>query len=364
MTTDRMTSPRTLAAVAVVALAGILVVLYAWELPPFRSAVQTTEDAYVRGSITIIAPKVDGYVAQVLVKDFDSVAAGQVLVRLDDANYQQKLEQARATLAAQEANLANFVQSKRAREAGVQSGEAAIATADAQRINSDAQLARTIADERRVDALVADGSISVRERDQTQGLLRQAEAVQKQAQAAALQARAGLAVARQDLEAVIVNRRVIEANVASARAAVRLAEIDLEHTNVRAPQAGRVGEIGVKLGQYATPGSQLMALVPATVWVIANFKEAQTARMATGQPASVRVDALGDEELHGHVESLAPATGSEFSVIRADNATGNFTKIPQRLPVRIVLDVPAADAGRLRPGLSVIAHVDTSRAGS
>jgi len=158
-----MTTPlRTLAIVVAVALVGVAAVLYAWDLPPFSSAIQTTEDAYVRGSVTLIAPKVDGYVEQVLVKDFDTVSAGQLLVKLDDANYQQKLQQARATLAAQEANLANFVQSRRAKEAELLSRDAAIETADAQRVNSDAQLARTLADERRVDALVSDGSISIR----------------------------------------------------------------------------------------------------------------------------------------------------------------------------------------------------------
>ncbi|ALV07346.1 HlyD family secretion protein [Roseateles depolymerans] len=359
-----MIPARTFVLVTVPALLGVLAVLYAWELPPFRSDVQTTEDAYVRGSITIIAPKVDGYVAQVLVKDFEDVRAGQLLVKLDDGNYAQKLEQAKATLAAQEANLANFIQSRRAKEATLLGSEAAVAMAQAQRVNSEAQLERAWADEHRVNALVADGSLSIRERDQTHGLLRQAEATQKQAKAAQLQAAANRALARQDLQAVIVNRRVIEANVASARAAVKLAEIDLEHTNIRAPQAGRVGEVGVKLGQYATPGSQMMALVPSRLWVIANYKEAQTAHMSPGQPASVRVDALGDKVLRGHVESLAPATGSEFSVIRADNATGNFTKIPQRVPVRIVLELAKEDADRLRPGLSVVASVDTRKAGS
>lgn len=355
---------RTFVSVAAPALLGVLSVLYAWELPPFRSDVQTTEDAYVRGSITIIAPKVDGYVAQVLVKDFEEVKAGQLLVKLDDSNYAQKLEQARALLAAQEANLANFIQSRRAKEATVQSSEAAVAMAQAQLVNSQAQLERAVADERRVTALVADGSLSIREGDQTHGLLRQAQATQKQAQAAQRQAAANHALARQDLQAVIVNKRVIEANVASARAAVKLAEIDLEHTNLRAPQAGRVGEVGVKLGQYAAPGSQMMALVPSRLWVIANYKEAQTAHMSPGQPASVRVDALGDKLLRGRVESLAPATGSEFSVIRADNATGNFTKIPQRVPVRIVLELTKDDADRLRPGLSVVARVETGKAGS
>jgi len=173
-----------------------------------------------------------------------------------------------------------------------------------------------------------------------------------------------MAAARQELEAVIVGRRVMEANVESAKAAVQLAEIDLAHTSIRAPQAGRVGEVGVKLGQYATPGTQLMALVPIQVWVIADYKEAQTARMAAGQPATIKVDALDGEILHGHVESMAPATGSEFSVIRPDNATGNFTKIPQRLPIRIVLDPKDADVARLRPGMSVVARVNTDRAGS
>ena len=357
-------SARTLVAVAMIALAGVLAVLYAWELPPFRSAIQTTEDAYVRGNITIIAPKVDGYVSDVLVKDFETVSAGQLLVKLDDANYQQRLAQAKAALAAQEATLANFVQTRRAREAELQSGDAAIATADAQRINSEAQLSRSLADERRIEALVADGSISVRERDQSQGLLKQAEAAQKQAAATVLQARASLAVSRQNLESVVVNRRVTEASVESARAAVRLAEIDLEHTDIRAPQAGRVGEIGVKLGQYATPGTQLMALVPLDVWVIANFKEAQTAHMAAGQSVTVEIDALGGEVLHGIVERIAPATGSEFSVIRPDNATGNFTKIPQRLAIRIVLDAQETGLDRLRPGMSVVARVDTRKAGS
>ena len=359
-----MKSPVTSAAIALTAVAGILIVLYAWELPPFRSAVQTTEDAYVRGGITIIAPKVDGYVAQVLVKDFESVAAGQVLVKLEGSNYEQKVEQAKATLMAQEANLANFIQARRAKEASVRSAHAGVAMADAQTADSGAQWTRALADDHRADALVTDGSISIRERDQARASLRQQEAAKLQATALAMRARAQLAEATQDLEAVVVNRRVLEASVASARAALKLSEIDLEHTNVRAPRAGKVGEVGVKQGQYATPGTQLMALVPSNFWVIANFKETQTIHMAVGQPASMRVDALGAQELRGHVESLAPATGSEFSVIRPDNATGNFTKIPQRLSVRIVIDPTPADIGRLRPGLSVVARVDTGKAGS
>jgi multidrug resistance efflux pump len=345
--------------IAMVAIVGVLMVLYAWRLPPFRGHTESTENAYVRGSITVIAPKVDGYVAEVLVQDFAEVAQGQVLVRLDDRNYLQKLAQAKASLAAQQANLANVLQARRAREAGIASAEALVSTAQAQQVNADAQLARTQADQRRADALATDGSVSLRERDQTEGLLRAAEATHKQSGASMLQARAALAASRQDLQSVIVNRRVIEANVEAAQAVVQLAEIDLENTKIRAPRAGAVGEVGVKLGQYVTPGTQLLALVPEQIWVVANFKEAQTAHMTAGQPVTLRIDALPDSEFKGIIERISPATGSEFSVIRADNATGNFTKIAQRLPVRISVESHQPLAERLRPGMSVVARVDT-----
>lgn len=354
------TSSRVLLLVATATLAAVLLVLYVWRLPPFRTTIETTENAYVRGNVTVIAPKVDGYVTEVLVQDFVTVRAGQELVRLDDRNYLQRLEQARGNLAAQEANLANIEQTRRVREAGLMSSRAQIANAAAQVVNTRAQLVRAQADMRRVEALVADDSLSPRERDQTLAALHQAEAAVRQAEAAARQAEAGQAVATQDLRSVPVSRAVLEGAVEAARAAVRLAEIDVENTRIHAPRDGQVGEVGVKLGQYVTPGTQLMAVVPPQVWVVANFKEAQTARMAAGQPATLRVDALGDAELTGHVERLSPATGSEFSVIKPDNATGNFTKIPQRLQVRIAIDSDQPLALRLRPGMSVLAKVDTA----
>ena len=207
---------------------------------------------------------------------------------------------------------------------------------------------------------MVDGSVSQRDQEIAQSALQQAEAGRRQADAHALQARAAIQVAQQDLRSVDVNLQAIEAAIAGARAAVQLATIDLENTRIRAPRAASAGEIGVKLGQYVTPGTQLLALVPSQVWVVANFKEAQTARMAPGQPVQLQVDGLGDARLKGRVERLAPAMGSEFSVLRADNATGNFTKVPQRLQVRIAVDADEPLAGRLRPGMSVIAEVDTS----
>jgi len=334
-----------------IALLAVLVILYAWRLWPFSTARQSTENAYVRGSVTVIAPKVDGYVAQVRVQDYMQVKAGQVLVELDARNYRQRVDQARANLAAQEANLSNSTQAQRVREA-------AVANVEAQLKAAQANLARAQADMRRAEALVGDGSLSKRERDQTLAALRQAEASMGQAQAARRSA-------DEDVRSVIVNRDALSAAVANARAALRLAEIDLANTRIQAPQDGRLGEIGVRLGQYVTPGTQLMQLVPQRVWVVANFKESQTAGIRPGQAAWFRVDALDGKTLRGRVERISPATGSEFSVIKTDNATGNFTKVAQRLPVRIALEPAKDDAerelvARLRPGMSVEATVDTA----
>jgi multidrug resistance efflux pump len=159
---------------------------------------------------------------------------------------------------------------------------------------------------------------------------------------------------------VTVNRGGLEAAVESARAAQELAAIDLANTVIKAPRDGALGEVGVRVGQYVTAGTQLLYLVPATVWVVANYKEAQTAHMRPGQAATVKVDALAGQVLRGRVTRISPATGSEFSVIKPDNATGNFVKVPQRIGVRIELDPNQELVARLRPGMSVEARVDTS----
>lgn len=331
--------------VACVALAGILIILYAWGLPPFSRMVVGTDNAYVRGQTTIISPQVSGYVTAVPVHDFELVKAGQVLLKIDDRIYRQRVEQASAALDTQIANLDNSEQAQRSREATVLAQKANLD-------NAQAQLLRARADMRRVEELVADGSVSQRERDQTRAALRQAEAAVEQARAAG-------EIARQDVQAVTVGRAGLRASVESARAALHLAEIDLSNTIIVAPQDGRLSQIGARLGQYVTAGTQLMFLVPRQLWVIANYKEAQTSRMAPGQPASFRVDALDNARLTGRVEQLAPAAGSEFAVIQADNATGNFVKVAQRIAVRISIDPDQPLAERLRPGMSVEAEVDT-----
>jgi multidrug resistance efflux pump len=156
----------------------------------------------------------------------------------------------------------------------------------------------------------------------------------------------------------VVGRGALEAAVERARAQVRLAQIDLANTRIAAPRDGVLSEVGVRQGQYVTAGTQLMSLVPDRIWVVANLKETQMRKVRVGQPATLEVDAL-DEKLRGHVERISPAAGSEFSVIRPDNATGNFTKVVQRIPVRISLDPGQSAVQRLRPGMSVVAHIDT-----
>ncbi|MGY2733846.1 HlyD family secretion protein [Sphingomonas sp. UYP23] len=341
-------SRRVIVIVAIVVLAGVLAVLAAWRLPPFDSAVQRTENAYVRGQTTIISPQVSGYVSRVLVQDYELVRAGQPLVQIDDRIYRQRVEQAQAQLDAARAALANSVQSLASRQAARTSAQAAIG-------NAQAQLSRAQADQHRADDLVRDGSLSVREVDQTRAALRQAEASLSQANAARDSA-------NQDVVAVGVNRGSLRAAVEGAQAAVHAAQIDLEHTTILAPEAGRLGDVGVRNGQYVTNGTQLVFLVPDRLWVIANFKEAQTARMAPGQKAWFTVDALEDERVEGHVERIAPAAGSEFAVIKSDNATGNFTKVAQRISVRISVDSGQRLAAKLRPGMSVEARVDTGGA--
>jgi len=328
-------------------LAGVTAVLMAWRVWPFAGHVQATENAYVRGQVTIISPQVSGYLTQVPVQDFASVKAGDVLATIDDRIYRQRVDQAKANVASAQAALANNPQQAASKAASYGSQEAAVASAQA-------QLTKAQADYARIDALAKDGFITRRDRDAALATLRTAQSAVAQAQAAR-------AVASEDIRSVTVSKGGLVAAVDAARAALHLAEIDLANTVIRAPVAGQLGEIGGRQGQYVTAGTQLMALVPQTLWVTANYKEAQTAKIRPGAKASFKVDALAGARLTGVVEQLAPAAGSEFAVIRSDNATGNFVKIPQRIAVRIRIDPNQPMAARLRPGMSVEASVEVGR---
>jgi len=331
---------------ALVALIGVLIVLYAWRLPPFTSPIVSTENALVRGQVTVIGTQLSGYVTDVHVQDFQFVRKGDLLVEIDRRVYEQRYEQAEAQLAAQKAALANWEQSRR-------SAVATIALQEAALTNARAQAERAGADLRRVEELVQDGSLSQRERDAQR-------AARAQAQAAVAQALANVEISKQSSQSVTVNRASLEAAAANAQAALKAAQVDLDNTRIMAPSDGQLGQVTVRRGAFVNSGAQLMGLVPQQMWVIANLKETQMNGVRVGQSATFKVDALDGAVLTGQVERISPATGSEFSVLPADNATGNYVKIAQRIPVRIRIDAGQQLATRLRPGMSVIVSIDTS----
>ncbi|MDR2871050.1 MAG: HlyD family secretion protein [Xanthomonadaceae bacterium] len=331
---------------ALVALTGISIVLYAWQLPPFTSTIESTENAYVRGQTTLISSQVGGYVWEVPVMDFQHVGRGDLLATIDDRIYRQQLDQAKAQRQTAQSNLSNWTQQQRGAEANIAQVRANITSNAAQRDKAHATL-------RRAGQLIDERLISEQDYDT-------AYASDAQANASLSQSQANLRMAEQQLRSVEVNRTSLEAAVASAEAAVKLAQINLDNTRIHAPRSGQLGQIAVRQGAYVTIGTQLMAIVPETKWIIANFKETQLKNIRIGQPANFTVDALGGARLHGKVEEISPATGSEFSILPPDNATGNFVKVVQRIPVKIRIDPDQRLAARLSPGMSVVVNIDTA----
>ena len=318
---------------------GVLVALFAWGLPPFAGGDQTTNNAYVRGRTTIVSPQVAGYLVEVRVADFQTVKEGQLLARIDATPFRQKVQQGAANIAAQQATLANSEQSLRSAQAQLQLQDAAVASAQA-------GYQKAQADMNRINELVDEGSISLRERDQALAALRQSQAGVRQAEAQR-------AIAAQNVRSVRVGRGALEAQVQGAEASRDLAAFELSRTEIRAPRSGRLSEITAREGQLVSAGTQLMYIVPDELWVVANFKEAQTENMSVGQRATLEIDALGGAQLTGRVQSIAPAASSEFSIVKPDTGAGNFVKVPQRIAVRIVLDPDQKIARRLGPGMSV-----------
>ena len=307
--------------------------------------VETTDDAYVGGDVTVIAPKVAGFIKRVAVVDNQRVQAGDLLLKLDDRDYVAALAKADATYAAQEATLANLEATRRLQEA-------MIAQARAEVTASDAEGARAKFDADRYRELAASKYASAQR-------FEQADAEDKKAVAGGLKARAALDAANRQIDVIETRRQQTLAARDQAAADRDVARLDLGYTEIRAPIDGVIGNRSARTGAYATIGAGLISLVPARgLWVDANFKENQVARMHAGQSVDIVADAAPGTVLRGHVASLAPATGAQFSVLPAENATGNFTKIVQRVPVRILLDGDAGTLGLLRPGFSVAASVD------
>ena len=316
-----------------------------WIAAPATSV--STDDAYVKADSTIVAPRVQGLIAEILVRDNQSVTAGQPLVRIDPEDYRQAESAAEADVAFAEAALAQHSAQVELASANIRAADAAIRSAEAERARADA-------DRTRFEALAANGSVARRDAEQ-----KRATAVAADAETD--KSRAAYAASQQQGSVVERSRGQLTAALAKARAALSLARQNLGHTMIVAPVSGIVGDRQAQIGEYVQPGTQLMTVVPMnTVYVVANFKETQTAKMLVAQHAHIRVDALPGKTIEGVVESFAPASGSEFSLLPFEPATGNFTRIVQRVPVRIRLLEGQAGLERLRPGLSAEVTVDFS----
>jgi membrane fusion protein, multidrug efflux system len=333
---------------AVIAGAVVAAALAAYGAHWWQGAryLEDTDDAYVGADTVVLRPKVPGYIVEEHVTDNQAVHKGDLLYRIDDRDYRAAVARAEGAVAAQQALLGNLDATRLQQQAVVQQTQAGV---DA----TNAELARARDDEARYRGLVARSAVSVQS-------AQRAEADWKQAEANGAKARATRLAAEREIGVIGSRRKQAEAALAQAGAELELARLNLGYTEVRAPMDGVIGNRRARNGGYAQAGEHLVSLIPARgLWIDANFKENQLARLHPGQRAGIEADALPGRVFHGRVQSLAPATGAQFSVLPPENATGNFTKIVQRVPVRILLDDADGTLGQLRPGLSVRATVDT-----
>jgi membrane fusion protein (multidrug efflux system) len=311
---------------------------------------QSTDDAYIASDVIIVAPTIEGTIKQVLVRDNEQVQADQVLFIIDPADFVARVNQAEAEAANAEAAAGTLDSRHELQESMIEQAEANLKTAEA-------EITRAQLDQKRYQSLVT-SDVATRQRLET------AEADAVKADAALSKARAALAAERRQLRVIEAQKREAEARLLNAKATAQLARNQLDDTTIRAPVAGVAGNRAGQIGQYVRPGTQLLSLVPLpNVYVTANFKETQLTLMRPGQPAEISVDAYPDQPIIGHIESFAPGSGAQFSLLPPDNATGNFTKIVQRVPVRIAVPADGPLAALLRPGLSVVVTVDTRKPG-
>jgi membrane fusion protein, multidrug efflux system len=326
-----------------ISLGGIGYGRYWWNVGRF---IESTDDAYAGGNTTPVSPHVAGFVAEITVNDNQYVHTGQLLIRLDARDFQAALDHAQAVAAKQQAALAGLEAKYVLQQAMINKAQADLSAKAARATFAGADAVRY-----RDLALTTFGTRQNAER---------ASAADQEAQSDIKSAQAGLAAAQQQLTVLDSEIAAARADVAQAKADLTTARLNLGYTEICSPIDGYVGNRNAQVGAYVANGAYLLSVIPARgLWVDANFKEDQLAHMRRGQPATVIADVRPGKTFHGHVESLAPGTGAVFSVIPPENATGNFTKIVQRVPVRIALDDGAASLGELRPGLSTTVSVDT-----
>jgi len=391
------------ATILIMAIALIFLISGSWRTWASERADETTDDAYVRADLTPLSTKVAGLVASVEVADYQAVKAGDLLVRLRDDDFRAQLEQADAAVAASESAIVNNQRQKdlqdakvlqaetgiasseaeiAAAEAGIEAANSAIANAKSGLAATQADAQRTSLERKRQEALVASESatrqkleqaVADEERFRAQLSSGEAQISAAGAQLASRKAdlqrsRARLENTRAEVEAQKRQRAVLDsqeqvlrADVGVKRAASALARTNLDYTRIVAPEDGIVGERKVRAGQLVSPGTQVLALVQQRVWVQANYKEDQLRYIRAGNAAEVRVDAFPGVVFKGKVGQISPASGSQFALLPPDNATGNFTKVTQRVPVKILLDDRNnATSDHLRPGLSVVATIRTA----
>ena len=303
---------------------------------------ESTDDAFIAARQFAVAARVSGYIVTVPVTDNAHVAAGEVIARIDDRDYRVALAQAAAQVEAAQDSIGNLDAQTEVQEAQVAQSQAQVEQAQAGLVFAEQQAAR-------YDDLAQRGSGSVQNAQQYSSALRQQNAALKTAQA-------GLAATQRQIDVLKAQRSNAEANLAQASAQREQAELNLSYTVVRAAQPGRVAALSAAVGQYATPGASLSIFVPDDVWVTANFKETQLDAMRPDQPVKLEIDAYPGRNLQGHVASVQPGSGTAFSLLPAENATGNYVKIVQRVPVKIVMDSPPTDVA-LGPGMSVVPTV-------
>jgi membrane fusion protein, multidrug efflux system len=319
---------------------------YGWDYWTVGQYLVSTDDAYVRADSTTIAPKVAGYLLQVLVKDNERVKTGQVLARIDDRDFKVALDQAVADVAAARATIASKQAQLEVQQAVI---NAAKATLDVDR----AVVTFAVQEDKRYSDLAGTGYGSVQNAQQAQS---------RSASAKATLIRDGANLTSAEKQVDLLNAEIVQANAALARAQAlqHQAELNLGYTTITAPLDGVVGNRTLRVGQFVQAGTQLMSVVPATgAYVVANYKETQLTDVHEGQAVAIAVDMFPGQLVHGHVDSIAPASGQEFALLPPDNATGNFTKVVQRIPVRIALDSGGNSPIELRPGMSVIPTIET-----
>ncbi len=365
--------------IVLLAAAGLLFAIAGhWTEWEGRRADQRTDDANLRADMTPLSTRISGTVRKVNVGDYESVKAGQTLLQLDDDDYRANLDQAKAALAASEASLEDNQAAKRiqdtqikAAEAGIVQANAAIDAAKAGIASVSPEAERAQTELNRQEALFGSKAATHQQLEQAtaqEGQIRGSLDVRRadlaRAQGALATSRSQLEGAKRQREALDTKDAVYKADIEAKKAAIVVAQVNLAYTRIAAPTDGTVGERHALAGQLVAPGTQVIDLVRSDVWVQANYKETQLTNMRVGDPADIRVDTFPNRLFHGQVAQLSPASGSQFALLPPDNATGNFTKVVQRVPVKITLFPGQRDLDRLRPGFSAVATVHTSEVAS